>query len=597
MVVKMKKALLLILLFPLVLSALKVDLSVNKNTINLNEQLELILKISDDNRIKVQEPTPPSIPLFSFRNMTSSSSSSVVLEGTKLVSEFSETYRFIYFPLKTGTTTIPSFQVKVNGKYYATRPISVEVVKAEQKTPGQSSPPVPGIIPFGFDDSFFGGDREGWAGDTFILALPKVQKVYRGFPAIVSYYLYTDEMVGSFNLENEIDSDGYGKSTYEQPTMLNYEEVTINGKQYKRALIKRLALIPNREGRLQAPILEGYARLYGFGLLNKNLQSEGGIIDVLPLPTNNVPPSFGGAVGNFKLSHSLSRKELSLGETITFTLKIEGRGNFNQFSAPQFASGKGFQVSTPMVIDNLNAGIEGTRTYYYTLIPQDKGVYELPELNFAWFDNDSGSYKIYRSPKEQIKVSSANVLSYFSRLRQSRNPKAMLPKISRESYPDYVPYVKQPWYWILVVLIVLATIVVSFVAVERKMKRDNPERYASLKAEKVLLHYLKPATAAAKNLSLDFYPLAEKALFQYLASKYKLSNHLSTQEKLQALSEKNIPEWLLDEIQIFLSHSQAARFMPETDRAVNLEEDLARIRKIFTGFSRLSKNRKNRSGR
>ena len=70
MVVKMKKALLLVLLFPLVLSALKVDLSVNKNTINLNEQLELILKISDDNRIKVQEPTPPSIPLFSFRNMT-----------------------------------------------------------------------------------------------------------------------------------------------------------------------------------------------------------------------------------------------------------------------------------------------------------------------------------------------------------------------------------------------------------------------------------------------------------------------------------------------------------------------------------------------
>ena len=110
----MKRVLFLILLFPLVLSALKVDLSVNKNTINLNEQLELILKISDDNRIKVQEPTPPSIPLFSFRNMTSSSSSSVVLEGTKLISEFSETYRFIYFPLKTGTTTIPSFRIKVN---------------------------------------------------------------------------------------------------------------------------------------------------------------------------------------------------------------------------------------------------------------------------------------------------------------------------------------------------------------------------------------------------------------------------------------------------------------------------------------------------
>ena len=66
---------------------------------------------------------------------------------------------------------------------------------------------------------------------------------------------------------------------------------------------------------------------------------------------------------------------------------------------------------------------------------------------------------------------------------------------------------------------------------------------------------------------------------------------------MQALSEKNIPDQLLEEIQIFLSHSQAARFMPETERAVNLEEDLARIRKIITGFSRLSKNRKNRMGK
>jgi len=597
MVVKMKKVLFFLLLFPLMLSALKIDVTVNKNTISMNEQLELTLKIANDNRLKVEEPTPPSVPLFSFRNLTSSSSSSVVLEGTRLISEFSETYRFIYFPLKTGKTTIPSFKVKVNGHYYPTRAISLEVIAGTKKTPAQSSPPVQGFGSFGFDDSDFWGNNDKWAGDTFILALPEEQKVYRGFPAIVSYYLYTDETVGSFNLENEIDSDGYGKSTYEQPTMLNYEEVFFQGKQYKRALIKSLAIISNREGRLQSPILEGYARLYGFGLLNKNLQSKGGIINVLPLPANNVPPSFGGAVGNFKLSYSLSDKEISLGETITFTLKIEGRGNFNQFSAPQFVSRKGFQVSSPMVIDNLKAGIEGTRTYYYTLIPQDKGVYELPELTFSWFDNDSGSYKLYRSPKEKIKVSSAKVLSYFSRLKQSRNPKAMLPKIEKNSYPAYVPYVKQPWYWILMLLIVGVTIAVSIVAWESKMKRDNPERYASLKAEKVLLHYLKPATTAARNLSPDFYPLAEKALFEYLASKYKLSNHLSTQEKLQALNEKNIPDWLLQELEVFLAHSQAARFLPETDRAVNLEEDLNRIRKIFTGFSRLGKTRKNRSSK
>jgi hypothetical protein len=64
---------------------------------------------------------------------------------------------------------------------------------------------------------------------------------------------------------------------------------------------------------------------------------------------------------------------------------------------------------------------------------------------------------------------------------------------------------------------------------------------------------------------------------------------------LQALSQENIPDWLLEEIQLFLNHSQAARFMPESERAVNLDEDLNRIRKIFNGFTRLGKNKHNRS--
>lgn len=580
--------------FPLLLNALKVDVAVNKNVITTGEQLELTLKISDNNRIKVVEPTPPSIPLFSFRNVTSSSNSSVVLEGTKLVSDFSETFRFIYIPLKTGKTTIPAFKVKVDGRYYSTREISVEVIKGIAKQPSQSSPPVPGFGSFGFDEPDYWNDRDDWSGNTFLVALPQSQTIYRGFPAIVSYYLYTDEMVSSFNLENEIDSDGYGKSTYEQPTALNYEDVSWNGKKYKRALIKKLAIIPNKEGRLQAPILEGSARLYSFGYLNKNLHSEGGILNVLPLPANNVPSAFGGAVGNFNLSHSLSRQKLSLGETITFTLKIEGRGNFNQFSAPQFVSGKGFQVSSPMVIDNLKAGIEGIRTYYYTLIPQDKGVYELPDLTFAWLDNERGVYKVYHSPREKIEVSSANVLNYFSRFKQSLSPKSMLPKVIRPTYPAYIPYVQRLWYWVLAFLIIGFTMFMAFFALEHKMKRDNPERYASLKAEKVLLRYLKPATEAARNNSTDFYLLAEKALFEYLASKYKLSNRLSNSEKLQALSEKNIPDWLLQEVQLFLEHSQAARFMPETDRVENLAEDLTRIRQIFTGFSRLGKYINNR---
>jgi len=593
MVVIMKHFILLIMLIPLALNALKVDVSVNKSTLSTSDQLELTLKISDTNRMNVSEPQPPQIPLFTFRNMTSSSASSVALNGAKLISEFSETYKYIYFPVKTGQTTVPTLSVTVNNRNYNTRLIDITVVKSISKNPGQSTPPVPGFNPFGFDEPVYWNESPV-TDNTRLVALPETQYVYRGFPAIVSYYLYTDTMVRSFNLEDEKDFSGYGKSTYEQPTMLNYENVQLNGKSYKRALVKRLAIMPNQEGNLQAPQLSGVARLYNFGYLDKSLASSGGNIVVRPLPKDDVPTGFTGAVGNFSISHSQSKQELSLGEALTFTLKITGKGNFNQFSPPLFSSGKGFQVSSPMVMDNLNAGIEGSRTYYYTLIPQDKGDFRLPELKFVWFGNDSGRYQIYKIPELSIKVSGGHVLSYLNRLWEPRQHRYMFPKLSRKSYPVYKPFTKQPWYWALVIIILSGSGVISVFALDRKLKGTNPELYAQKKADKVLQHYMKHALSAAQSLSTEFYPLAEKALVDYLAAKYKLPKHLSTPEKLNALMGEKIQEELLRELQSFLEICISARYRPEADRAINLQEDLQKARNLINAFVRL--NRKNQIG-
>jgi hypothetical protein len=519
--------------------------------------------------------------------MTSSSSSSVSFMGTKKVAEYTQEYSYIYFPQKEGKTTIPSFSVRVNNQEYKTRPIEISIVPATNPSPGsgQASPSVPG--PFGFSLPDFWQEEPRESGNTMLIALPETQYVYMGFPAVVSYYLYTDEMVRSFNLEDEKDAPGYGKSTYEQPTMLNYEDVRYQGKSYKRALIKRLAIMPNQEGTLQAPKMQGIARLYSFGYLNKSLQSSGGTIVVRPLPANNVPAGFSGAVGNFKVSHTLSKTELALGEALTFTLKIQGRGNFNRFSAPAFAAGKGFQVSSPVVMDNLNAGIEGTRTYYYTLIPQHKGEFKIPDLAFAWFDHDQAEYRKYAMPDQLIEVKAANVLSYLNRIWEPQSPRSMHPRISRDKYPVYIAYASQAWYWVLVSLILLGSVLASLKAYDTKLKRKSPELYATKQAGRILHKYMKHATNAAQSLSPEFYPLAEKALFDYLAVKYKLANHLSTDEKISQLREFGIPLELIQEMQHFLQSCQQARYMPEADRAVNLQEDLALLQKIISGFSRL----------
>lgn len=581
-----------LLLFPVLLSGVRVDVSVNKYTISTNDQLTLTLRISDTSRLNISEPPAPAVSLFSFRNMTSSSSSSVLIQNGRMVSEYSHSYAYIYLPQKAGKTTIPSFTVRVNNKDYKTRPIEISIIASNNNSPQQrqSSPAFPRRDPFGFTIPNDWDSDSQINGNTMLIALPENQYVYLGYPAVVSYYLYTDEMVRSFNLDDEKDYEGYGKSTFEQPTMLNYEDVRYQGKNYKRALIKRLAIIPNKEGNLQAPQMLGVARLYNFGYLNKDLRSSGGAIVVRPLPRDKQPLGFGGAVGNFKVTHSISKTELALGEALTFTLKIQGRGNFNRFSAPVFTAGKGFQASSPVVMDNLKAGIEGSRTYYYTLIPQTKGELRLPALPFVWFDHDQGEYRNFIMPEQVINVKAANVLSYLNRIWEPQAPRTMHPKLKRDSYPVYKAYASQAWYWVLVLMILVLCGFVSVLSYEAKLKRKSPELYAQKQAGRILQKYMKHATSAAQSLSTEFYPLAERALFEYLATKYKLANHLSTDEKLTCLRDKNIPPELIAEMQGFLQSCQQARFMPEADRAINLQEDLALLQKIIAGFSRIKNN-------
>ncbi|PKN72763.1 MAG: hypothetical protein CVU50_06285 [Candidatus Cloacimonetes bacterium HGW-Cloacimonetes-3] len=580
------------MLLPLMLGGVKVDVSVNKYVVSINDQLTLTLRISDSSRLNISEPPAPAVNLFSFRNMTSSSSSSVSIQGGKMVSVYSHNYSYIYFPQKEGQTSIPSFTVRVNNQDYKTRPIDISIIASTTNStqPRQSSPAFPGRDPFGFTiPNDWNGDSST-SGNTMLIALPENQYVYQGFPAVVSYYLYTDEMVRSFNLEDEKDYEGYGKSTFEQPTMLNYEEVRYQGRNYKRALIKRLAIIPNKDGNLQAPQMQGIARLYNFGYLNKDLKSSGGAIVVRPLPREKQPAGFSGAVGNFKVSHSVSKTELALGEALTFTLKIQGRGNYNRFSAPVFIAGKGFQASSAVVMDNLNAGIDGTRTYYYTLIPQTKGELRLPELPFAWFDHDQGEFRSFVMPEQVIQVKAANVLSYLNRIWEPQSPRTMHPRLKRDKYPVYKAYPSQAWYWVPVLLIVIFCLLISVLSYNVKLKRKSPELYAQRQAGRILQRYMKHATVAAENLSTEFYPLAEKALFDYLATKYKLANHLSTEEKISNLREKSIPLELIAEMQSFLQSCQQARFMPEADRAINLREDLELLQRIIAGFSRIKNN-------
>lgn len=580
----MKRYLLLtVLLLPIILMAVSVTASVNKNLLTLADRLEYTLEIKSDSSITMSEPSPPSFELFSFVNMRSSSRSSTTLSGFKVETQHVKSFIYYYIPQREGTTTIPAQGVRVGNKVYSSPVIVVTVEKSSSKSPVQSSP---GIAPgFDFEDPDLPWSASRIEGSTTILAYPERQKVYKGQPAVVSYYLYTDQMVRSFNLEGEKDFPGYGKSDYETPTTLEYETVHYQGKRLQRALIKRLMLLPNETGELQAPLVQGRARIYEFGYLNQKVSSVPAWLDVLPLPKHNVPKDFGGAVGSFEVSDKLSAESLNLGEAITFSLRIAGRGNFNQFTHPQFPESQA-QTSSPMAIDRLNAGVEGIRTLYYTIIPADKGKYILPPLSFSWFDPDQGVYHNFSSKQREIQVKGANVVSYFSSLLESGNVQSLRPMLSRSRYPAYHSYLKQIWYWLLITLILAGAIISAYIARRNAKARRDPALYNQMQADKALKKYLDEASEAARNLSQDFYTLADNGLMRYLADKYGVSLRLSTPEKIAYLQEKNFPEDLVADTKAFIELCERQRFSHEKREATKLMGDYHQLRRIVLAFSK-----------
>lgn len=583
MVVKKSLLLLLAILSCTVLAAqnVKVSASLRNSTIGLSDQLQVDLEVSGDKKIDLAAPSAPQIPSFSYRNVLSSSSSQTSWINGSFSSSHTKTFTYVYLPQKTGSFRVPGFQLRIGGRDYSTPDLSVKVETAPSPPQRQNSydpyyDPFGGVYP----------DRSRSQGESQLLCIPESQSVWLGEPAIVSYYIYTDQRVESFFSETEKDFPGYGKSIYEQPQNLNYEDVQYKDRRFQRALIKRSVIFPQAEGRLQMPILTGKIQFSGYySYLNRNIDSSQAFINVKPLPASK-PAGFTGAVGKFSASQSYSSSKVTLGEALTCTIQITGRGNYSQFTSPAFPAMEKFQISEPSVADQMRNPIEGTRQIIYTLLPRETGEFTLPGVTFSWFDTLSGSYKTFKGAPMTVRVRQGNVLSYFSGLLEGDQPKTLNPLLNRTFYPDFRTYGSRPWFWLILAACLVSLLVSGFLAYEKRLSREDPAAFAQKTANRVLNKYLRQATDAAGHLSQDFYPLAESGLKHYLAKKYGVSRSLGTQEVLDALRQKELSPQLISQLEDFLLFCQKARYMPGGAEASNLDEALLKLRLLVQSLSR-----------
>ena len=111
-------------------------------------------------------------------------------------------------------------------------------------------------------------------------------------------------------------------------------------------------------------------------------------VEVLPLPEQNKPASFAGAIGRFEMSVKATPDEVHVGDPLTLSMQISGIGNFDHVSAPVLAPDSAWKTYTAggHFTPSDASGYDGKKIFDQPLIPQSTSIKSLPAVEFSYFD-------------------------------------------------------------------------------------------------------------------------------------------------------------------------------------------------------------------
>lgn len=123
---------------------------------------------------------------------------------------------------------------------------------------------------------------------------------------------------------------------------------------------------------------------------HKTLKTEPVTLTVQPIPETGRPPHFNGAIGEYQISAEIERGWVEVGNALTFTVRISGRGNIQTVTAPELPTIAGVMVSGPSLLEEHTTAT--SRVYTYVLTLARTGALRIPAIKYAYFDPNRAVY-------------------------------------------------------------------------------------------------------------------------------------------------------------------------------------------------------------
>ncbi|HEX9252845.1 MAG TPA: BatD family protein, partial [Ignavibacteriaceae bacterium] len=526
---------------------------------------------------------PPSLKDFRVLSGPNQSTSMQIING---VLSSSLTLSYILLPNTTGAYTIGSASIVYDGKPYTTDPIKISVVKGTPKPK---------------DDSGSQISNEEIAKNLFIRATIDKNKVYLGEQVTITYKLYTRLNIASqMSVDKLPQYQGFWAEELETARNISFSREVIDGQQYNVGLLKRAALFPNQAGKLEVTPFEltipiqvqkkknpnnVWDDFFGdpFGrseIVEYKAKSNTLKVDVMPLPENNKPASFKGAVGKFDFSAVIDKQKTKTNEPINLKLDISGTGNIKLLDLPPFELPNGFEKYDPKVDEQINRSgkISGSKKAEYLLIPRVAGSREIPPIEFSFFDPEKKSYQTIRSKAFNVTIeqgkSSGNDFANQQNVEQLESDiRFIKTKFNDIDKRDEIVLL-QPGFWIASIIPFLA----SLVLIGWKRKQDklsgNQQLLRYSKAEKVARKRFKSAKKLLDQNNIElFYSEISQALFGYLEDKFHIAKSEFTLDRAaNELLKRNIKPELVEKMKTNAQKCEFIRFAPGTNPSQAMNE-------------------------
>ena len=346
---------------------------------------------------------------------TSTQSSYQIVNG-KMSGSSSVTYTYILVATKNGSFTIPAAHATADGKEVHSNELHIKVSgQAQQGQQGggrQQQQRGEELRPAG---SAISGS------DLFMKVSASKSHVREQEPILLTYKVYT--VVGLTDLSGKMpDLKSFYTREVPLPMQKSFHIETLNGRQYKTVTWQQYVMFPQATGKLEIPSItfdgivvqqnrnvDPFEAFFnggsGYVEVKKQIKAPGITIQVDPLPQR--PANFSGGVGSFKISATLDQVEVKANDSIKLHVVVSGVGNMKLLKQPEVKFPKDFDKYDAKVTDKTKlttSGLEGSVIYDFLAVPRHQGQYEIPPIEYTYFDTQSGEYKTVRTEAFQVKV-------------------------------------------------------------------------------------------------------------------------------------------------------------------------------------------------